>query len=180
MVNVSAIVRAETSLLSDSSNNELIIINLTTVPGRRNSKIPPAKAVKRKAVSLEKTSQNIMASKILERKTNALALNYKKDKMYPSVVVGAEFSYFKRVEKSGPINPNILVITLRNNLVKIGDLYTKVNGNTIGCCAEVNSANQILIKRPFLKLDQIEFSKALRPRTMQEIPKCNNCKLTFQ
>jgi hypothetical protein len=121
-----------------------------------------------------------MASEKLERKTNAVALNYKKDKMFPSAIVGAEFSYFKRVDQSGAINPNVLVKTLRNSLVTIGNLFTKANGNTIGCCAEVNSANQILLKRPFLKLNQINFSKALRPRTMQEIPKCKNCKLTFQ
>ena len=120
-----------------------------------------------------------MASQRLERKTNAIALNYKKDKMYPSVVVGAEFSYFKRVDKSGPINPNVLVKSLRNSLSTIGNLFTKANGNTIGCCAEVNSANQVLIRRPYLRLNQIQFSKAIRPRTMQEIPKCTNCKLTF-
>lgn len=121
-----------------------------------------------------------MASEKLERRTKAFSLNYKKDKMYPSVVVGAEFSYYKRVDKSGPINPNILVNTLKNKLGNIGNLFTKVNGNIIGCCAEVNSANQILIKKPFLKLNKIQFSKALRPRTMQEIPQCKNCKLTFQ
>lgn len=121
-----------------------------------------------------------VASKILEKKTISIALNYKKDKMYPSAIVGAEFSYFKRVDKSGPINPNILVKNLRNSLVAIGNLFTRVNGNTIGCCAEVNCANQILKERPYLKLNQIIFSKAFRPRTMQEIPQCNNCKQTFK
>lgn len=120
-----------------------------------------------------------MASKILETKAMAFALTCKKLKKYPSVVVGAEFSHFKRVDKSGPVSPSCLVKTLRNKLSNIGTLFTKVNGNIIGCCAEVNSANQILIQRPYLKLTQIGFSKALRPRTMQEIPKCKNCKLTF-
>lgn len=121
-----------------------------------------------------------MASEKLERKTYAIALKYKKDKMYPSVLVGAEYSYFKRVDKTGPINPNDLVFSLKIRLSSIGKLFTKANGNTIGCCAEVNSANQLLIKRPFLKLNQIRFSKAIRPRTMQEIPNCKNCKLTFK
>jgi hypothetical protein len=38
--------RAEKSLLSNSTYNELLIINLATVPGRRNSKIPPAQSRK--------------------------------------------------------------------------------------------------------------------------------------
>jgi hypothetical protein len=39
--------RAENSLLSDRINNELLIINLATVPGRRNSISPPAASRKR-------------------------------------------------------------------------------------------------------------------------------------
>jgi hypothetical protein len=39
--------RAEKSLLSDSSNNELFIINLATVPAERNSISPPAASRKR-------------------------------------------------------------------------------------------------------------------------------------
>lgn len=120
-----------------------------------------------------------MASKILETKAMSFALKCKRLKKYPSVVIGAEFSRFKRVDKSGPISPSSLVKTLRNKLSNIGTLFTKVNGNTVGCCAEINSANQILVCRPYLRLNQIEFSKAIRPRTMQEIPKCKNCKLTF-
>ena len=45
-MHISAIVRAEKPLLSDSSNNELFIINLATVPGRRNSKTPTAQSRK--------------------------------------------------------------------------------------------------------------------------------------
>jgi hypothetical protein len=41
-VQLSAVVPAEKTLLSDRINNELFIINLATVPGRRNSISPPA------------------------------------------------------------------------------------------------------------------------------------------
>lgn len=41
-MDVSASVRAEKSLLSDSSNNELFIINLAMVRGRMDSTSPPA------------------------------------------------------------------------------------------------------------------------------------------
>jgi len=36
--------RAEKSLLSDSNNNELLIIYLATVQGRRNTIFPPAQS----------------------------------------------------------------------------------------------------------------------------------------
>nr|WP_315247452.1 hypothetical protein [uncultured Flavobacterium sp.] len=121
-----------------------------------------------------------MASTILERKNINYALHLKREKKFPSVVVGAEYSYFKKVCRSGPISPNLIVDSLRNKLLRIGDLYSEVNGNSIGCCAEVNSANKILILRPFVPLKAISFSKPIRPRTMQEVPVCKNCKLTFR
>lgn len=120
-----------------------------------------------------------MASPTLERKTNQYALGFKRTKIYPAVVIGAEFSYYKRVDKSKPVCSTNLVNKLRKKLLKLGTLYTTVNGNSLGCCAEVNAGNQILMLRPYVTLDKIEFSKALRPRTMQEILKCQNCKQTF-
>jgi hypothetical protein len=41
-VHLSAAVQAEKTLLSDSDNNELLIINLATVPADRNSNSMPA------------------------------------------------------------------------------------------------------------------------------------------
>jgi hypothetical protein len=120
-----------------------------------------------------------MASVSLEKKTKAVALSYAKVRRYPADVAGAEYSYYKRVDKSGPINPACLVRTLREKLVAIGNLLEKANGNTVGCCVEVNCANQLLIKGPDLKLNKIQFSSPLRPRTMQVVPICKNCKSTF-
>ena len=93
---------------------------------------------------------------------------------------GTEYSYYKRVKSSAPINPNLLTKNLRSGLLQVGDLFTKVNRNTIGCCAEVNAANELLIARPFLLLNEFYFSKAIRPRTMQFVPTCKNCKQTFR
>lgn len=120
-----------------------------------------------------------MASPILERKTKAKAEKLKKIKCYPAAVVGAESSYTKRINISGPIKPAILTAPLRKKLLILGNLYTEANGNTIGCCAEVNAANQVIIEKPFCKLPEINFSKAIRPRTMQEVAQCKNCKITF-
>lgn len=55
--------------------------------------------------------------------------------------------------------------------------------NTLGCCAEQHAAN-LLLQRTFgitrmYTLERINFSKAYRPRTMEVIPMCNNCKRIF-
>ena len=120
-----------------------------------------------------------MASSSLENKNRFYALSFKGTKQYPSAVIGAEYSHLKFVEKSGPISPSDLVASLKLRLLRLGTLYSKVNGNPVGCCAEVNSANKILERRPFVDLEKIQFSKALRPRTMQIVPTCKNCKQTF-
>lgn len=121
-----------------------------------------------------------MATPSLETKTRNFALKLRKEKKFPAVVVGAEFSYFKKVEMSGLFPAIKLVKSLRTKLLTIGELYTKANGNIIGACAEVNAANKVLIERPYAKLNQIGFSKPLRPKTMQVIPICKNCNQTFK
>ncbi|BEV04470.1 hypothetical protein [Chryseobacterium gambrini] len=121
-----------------------------------------------------------MSIRNLENRVIIQASNYKIQKLYPATVIGAQFSYFKKIDKSGPIDSLKIVKKLRNKLISIGELYSKQNGNTIGCCAEVNVSNQILIKRPNIELSKIKFTKAIRPRTMQEVPRCKNCKLTFE
>jgi len=56
-VHLSAAARAEKTLLSNSNNNELLVINLATVPGRRNSNFPPAQSRKTlPAISNDHTS----------------------------------------------------------------------------------------------------------------------------
>lgn len=120
-----------------------------------------------------------MASELLERKTMNLALKFKSNGRYPAAVVGAEKSNIKRVSQSCPVCPSILVNSLRNRLGALGELYSKANGNMVGCCAEVNAANSVLTCRSYLKPNEIKFSKALRPRTMQVVPMCKNCQKTF-
>jgi len=51
-VHLSAVVRAETTLLNDSNNNELLFINLATVPAEGILKSRLHKAVKRMQVFL--------------------------------------------------------------------------------------------------------------------------------
>lgn len=52
--------------------------------------------------------------------------------------------------------------------------------NPIGACAEPHAAHRVLCHfGPHMSLNQIVFSKAIRPRTMEEIGYCQNCKDTF-
>ena len=52
-------------------------------------------------------------------------------------------------------------------------------GNFLGCCAEVHAANKLLFKAKYIDVEDIKFSDAIRPRTMQKIKTCKNCKTTF-
>ncbi|MBR9847346.1 MAG: hypothetical protein GYB35_15140 [Algicola sp.] len=121
-----------------------------------------------------------MASESLERKTRFYSLKLKKNKNYVAMVVGAEFSRYKNVNRSKLLCSTEMVSKLEKKLKTLGDLYTKRNGNTIGCCAEVNAANDILRKNSYLDLNDIVFSTPIRPRTQQKMKMCNNCKLTFR
>ena len=50
--------------------------------------------------------------------------------------------------------------------------------NGVGRCAEPHAANKT-INKTLCSINDIIFSLALRPRTLQIIPYCDNCKLTF-
>lgn len=57
-MHISAIVQAKKSLFCNSNNNKLFVINLAKVPGRRNSKTPPAQSRKTLAAILLRHSDN--------------------------------------------------------------------------------------------------------------------------
>lgn len=120
-----------------------------------------------------------MSSVSLNRKTRNYALRLKKNKHFVAMVVGAEKSRYKNVNKSGILCSTEMVLKLKNRLKSIGELYTKKNSNIIGCCAEVNAGNKILQRRPDLNLNEIIFSTPIRPRTLQKMKMCKNCKSTF-
>lgn len=71
---------------------------------------------------------------------------------------------------------------LEKKLKSLGVIGKKRAGcdNVLGACAEPHAARKVLShfgKR--MGLNQILFSKALRPRTMEDVPYCKNCKDTF-
>ncbi len=115
----------------------------------------------------------------LERRGYQYALGLQMRKDFPAAVIAAGKSYYKKVARSGPILPHIISDKLRNKLSLLGEMYSRVNGNAIGCCAEVNAANHVISKLPYLKPEDVDFSRAIRPRTMQTVPPCRNCQQTF-
>lgn len=71
---------------------------------------------------------------------------------------------------------------LENKLKSIGRIGTvRVEcKNVIGACAEPHAARRVL--NHFgnrISLNQVLFSTALRPRTMEKVDYCQNCKDTF-
>lgn len=51
--------------------------------------------------------------------------------------------------------------------------------NTIGKCAEIKAINNIYKLEPKLNITDITFTKAIRPRTLEKIPRCKNCTYIF-
>ena len=119
-----------------------------------------------------------MTSIQLTKKTQNLARRLAKKREFPSAVVGAEYRSIKRVDQSRKCDVNLHSL-LKYRLNLLGGLFVRVNGNVLGCCAEVNVSNKVLFICPHLTLDRIVFSDAIRPRTMQVIKMCRNCKNTF-
>lgn len=71
---------------------------------------------------------------------------------------------------------------LEKKLKSLGVIGKKRLGcdNAIGACAEPHAARKLLSHfGPRMNLSQIVFSKALRPRTMEDVPYCKNCVDTF-
>lgn len=116
---------------------------------------------------------------ILDRKAYKYALGLQIRGYHPAAVIAAGKSYYKKVGRSRPPSPHIYSHNLRMQLSLLGDMYTEINGNLLGCCAEVNAADQVMTRLRNLEPNEVDFSNAIRPRTMQIVPPCKNCKLTF-
>ena len=63
--------------------------------------------------------------------------------------------------------------------MKIAPLGEKGIDNYVGCCCEVRASNQIIMARPSVPISDLEFTRAIRPRTGQTIRRCQNCRQIF-
>ncbi|WP_421228071.1 hypothetical protein [Aeromonas enteropelogenes] len=69
---------------------------------------------------------------------------------------------------------------LESRLGVIGCASKKTGSpNIIGKCAEVKSANYILTMDKSCRLNELEFTPAIRPRTLEIISRCPNCVSIF-
>ncbi|WP_417940954.1 DUF6443 domain-containing protein [Flavobacterium sp. RS13.1] len=119
---------------------------------------------------------------IMESLSNAVkttASELKATGKAPSVVVGAELNGQTTIASSGAPPTNVAP-QLVEATAEIGGVGTKTaSGNTVGCCAEFQAANSLLLDNPTATPGQINFTEAVRPRTGQTVPMCENCKTTF-
>lgn len=82
----------------------------------------------------------------------------------------------KIVTTSSGAVPDIIAPELEAYADSLGGLGVKTAcGNTLGRCAEFRAANELLLSNPSLKLSDIKFTPAIRPRTGEVVPRCENC-----
>jgi RHS repeat-associated protein len=99
-------------------------------------------------------------------------------KQSPSTVVGAELNGQTMVATSGNV-PAKIAPSLQKAADKVGTVGQKVNGNPLGCCAEFRAGNKLLLANPSAMPAQLKFTPAVRPRTGQIVPMCQNCTSVF-
>ncbi|OYQ50365.1 hypothetical protein CHX27_00960 [Flavobacterium aurantiibacter] len=97
----------------------------------------------------------------------------------PATVVGAELNGQTTIATSGNI-PAIIAPELEAASTQLGGVGTRTaSGNRVGCCAEFQAANELLLQQPSAIPSQIRFTDAIRPRTGEVIPPCSNCETIF-
>ncbi|MEN2403167.1 hypothetical protein GKZ90_0025525 [Flavobacterium sp. MC2016-06] len=63
---------------------------------------------------------------------------------------------------------------------ELGGVGTKTaSGNIVGCCGEFRAANELLLQNPSATPKQVNFTDAIRPRTGEVVPACQNYQTTF-
>jgi hypothetical protein len=101
-----------------------------------------------------------------------------------AVIVGCQFNQYKGTAINCPyITEKQLLADLDSRLLIklqiLGPLAKRRNKNYLGNCAEVHASNKVLKQNNRVQLNQIVFSLAYRPRTLQVIDYCQNCLDTF-
>jgi filamentous hemagglutinin len=102
-------------------------------------------------------------------------------KYKPATAIGAVDPLTgKVVTTSNGAIPEVIAPELKAYAEKLGGLGVKTAcGNTLGRCAEFRAANELLLSNPNLTLKDIKFTPAIRPRTGEVIPRCENCTNMF-
>lgn len=110
-------------------------------------------------------------------------LRYRFKGILPATSIGGIYQFKHKICHSNP--PTVLLtpilIQKLSSLGSIGGI-SKLCKNRIGFCCEVHVANFLISPHPVSftkKLNNIEFTRALRPRTNQYIKRCQNCIFIF-
>jgi hypothetical protein len=161
---------------------------------------PSAQIIKEKNTTNDHFCRHLVNDKILVtrveyekvcKKTRSSRTSYKSNVVwdYPAVAVTSfdingnhTCSNYSRLAYQSSYNT---ILTNKLNSIdpvkRIGD---NRNGTIIGHCAEPHTANQTMNsyrkkQKKDLQLSEVYFSSAKRPRTMEIIQTCQNCKDTF-
>lgn len=101
---------------------------------------------------------------------------------YPSIMVACSYTNNDTVfadKSAAPIN-YVFHPQLHSAMSTIGIIgrSTRYSTNSLGACAEQRAANKS-INRYHRGIYDLNFTPAIRPRTMQIKPYCDNCKKIF-
>ena len=101
---------------------------------------------------------------------------------YPSIMVACSYINNNTVfadKSAAPIN-YVFHPQLQSAMAHIGTIgqSTSYSTNALGACSEQRAANKA-INRYHRSIKDLDFTLAIRPRTMQIKPYCDNCKRIF-
>lgn len=125
------------------------------------------------------------------RKTRSSKTTYRKNVIwdYPAVAItsydaNGKYTCSNYSRAAYATSYNVVLTKRLNSLERNKQIGDKRYKNIIGHCAEPHAANQTMnayakAKHSNMPLAGVFFSLALRPRTLEVIPTCQNCKDTF-
>ncbi|WP_419698977.1 DUF6443 domain-containing protein [Mucilaginibacter sp. NFX135] len=115
----------------------------------------------------------------LEAAVGAKASDLNAAGSYPATVGGAELNGQTAIATSGA-PPTVVAPQLEEAAQSLGGIGAKTSAGTVGACCEVHAANELLLKNPKAMPQDINLTPAIRPRTGQVVPMCDNCKVIFK
>jgi hypothetical protein len=114
----------------------------------------------------------------LEGAVKATASDLKAAGSSPATVGGAELNGQTAIATSGA-PPTVVSPQMEAAAQSLGGIGAKTPAGTVGACCEVHAANELLLKNPTAMPQDINLTPAIRPRTGQVVPMCDNCKVIF-
>jgi hypothetical protein len=120
----------------------------------------------------------------LDREAKAKMKSKPRVLRWPAVACGCEYNGIRKCDHSRGYIRVKYADQIKSRILLLGNIGTEINGCCLGCCAEQHAANDV-VKCDNTKhndpkiIDKLVFTKAIRPRTRQEVKPCMNCKMIF-